>query len=90
MANVWSPQEVETGNSIDGQVIYVKTIAFGALPDNTSKSVNHNITNLGHIVGLDGFALSSLNKGGITLPHATGNDSSICLYADDTQITIRA
>lgn len=43
----YSTNEVTTNKKwIDGKTIYRKVINFGALPNNSSKGVNHNISNL--------------------------------------------
>ena len=51
-------EQVTGGKWIDGKPIYRKVIDFGALPNNTMKSVAHNITNLDKIVNLVGYAVS--------------------------------
>ena len=43
---VYSFEERKIGSWTDGRPLYQKTIDFGALPKNTSKLVNHNISNL--------------------------------------------
>lgn len=55
----YSTSEVNTGFKwVDGKDIYKKTINFGALPNNTSKSVAHGITNLESIIDCAGVAIS--------------------------------
>lgn len=85
-ANSYSTSEKVIGTWIDGKKLYRKIINFGALPNSSLKSVNHNISNLNKIVYLTGFAESSQNKGGITLPHATR--TPIALYADTTTVDV--
>lgn len=47
--------EKDTGQKwIDGKVIYRKTVSFGTLPNNTSKSVAHGITGIDKIISFDG------------------------------------
>lgn len=49
----YSTNEQFTGKYwIDGKKIYQKTVDFGALPNATSKSVNHNIGNLNKILNV--------------------------------------
>lgn len=43
---VYSFEERKIGVWTDGRPLYQKTIDFGALPKNTFKLVNHNISNL--------------------------------------------
>lgn len=52
----YSETEKVVGKWIDGKPLYQKTISLGALPNNTSKSVAHGITNLKRIVDFRGVA----------------------------------
>lgn len=53
----YSTTEQSTGFTwIDGKTIYKKTVNFGALPNNTSKTVNHGISNLGAVINIEGIA----------------------------------
>lgn len=74
----YSTEEVNTGAVwIDGKPIYKKTINTGALPNATSKSVNHNISNLDYVVLIFGVAsVPSGNK--IPLPYI---DQAIPTYS---------
>lgn len=83
----YSTTEKVVGEWIDGKPLYRKVVDLGTLPDNSTKAVAHSIQNLKRIVKLEGFAGSSLNKGGITLPHAT--NTPIALYADDTNVSVK-
>lgn len=83
----YSTTEKVVGTWIDGKPLYRKVVNLGALPDNNTKSIAHSIQNLKRVVKLEGFAGSSLNKGGITLPHAT--NTPIALYADDTNVSVK-
>ena len=85
--SVYSTNELEIGKWIDGKPLYRKVISFGALPNNTTKSLAHNISNLKRVVRLEGFAGSSQNLGGITLPHATS--IPIALYVDNTNVNVK-
>jgi len=49
------------GKWIDGKPIYSKVIDCGTLPNATAKSVAHNISNLGRIINISGFAYSGAN-----------------------------
>ena len=52
--------ETKTGGTwIDGKPIYKKTINFGTLPNNTSKSLSHSISNLDYLVRIEGVAYNS-------------------------------
>ena len=53
----YSETEQDSGRRwIDGAVIYVKTIDFGALPNATTKNVAHSISGLGLVIKLEGVA----------------------------------
>lgn len=82
----YSTTEKVCGTWIDGKPLYRKTIIFGALPNNSIKTVAINISNLKQLVSLSGFARSSINRGGITLPHAVSNP--IALFCDDTNVAV--
>ena len=62
----YSTTEKDTGFTwIDGKTIYKKTIDCGALPNTTSKSVAHNISDLDTIINIQGVSIS---EAGRTLP----------------------
>lgn len=51
----YSTTEIKTGAKwIDGSAIYKKTINFGSLPNATTKSVSHNISNLSAVIKIEG------------------------------------
>lgn len=59
----YSTTEINTGVKwIDGSAIYKKTINFGALPNATSKSVAHGISNLGILIKFEGVASNSSGR----------------------------
>lgn len=82
----YSMEEKQVGYWIDGKPLYKKTINFGALPNNANKAIAHNIQNLKRIWKLEGFAGSSVNKGGIPLPYAVS--SPVALYGSDTDVFV--
>ena len=90
--NSYSTTEQPTGAKwIDGKPIYRKVIDCGALPNNTTKTVNHNISNLGKVIRLYGFANNAAGTDFITLPFVdTANSATFntSLRATDTQITL--
>ena len=86
--NNYSTTETKIGTWVDGKPLYRKIINFGVCPNNTTKGVDHNISNLKRIIHLSGFGGSNQNKGGVTLPHASANP--IALYANDTQVVVIA
>lgn len=87
----YSTEEQVIGKWIDGKPIYRKVVDFGALPNATSKSVAHNITNISYITNIKGTALqsnatnfillptnyiNSINVGNINVQISTNNDLS--------------
>ena len=55
----YSTEEQVVGTWIDGKPLYEKTIDLGYLPDNGTKQVNHNISNLRFVTNINGFAYST-------------------------------
>ena len=53
--NDFSTDERVIGTWIDGKPLYQKTISCGALPNNTSKVVNHSINNISKIINMFGI-----------------------------------
>lgn len=82
----YSTTEKQIGTWIDDKPLYRKVINFGALSNNSSKAVVHDIQNLKRVVKLEGFAGSSTNRGGIPIPHATSNP--VTCYASDTEVVV--
>lgn len=54
--HTYSTTEQIVGTWIDGSPVYEKTINFGTLPNNTTKEVQHNISNVEHIWIAEGWA----------------------------------
>ena len=61
-------EQLTGGTWIDGKPIYRKTISCGALPNTTSKTVAHGITNIDWIVDIYGTAATDSGSF-ILLPH---------------------
>ena len=80
----YSTEEHVVGEWIDGSTLYEKTVDVGALPNNTRKTVNHNISNINHIVSINGIGIGSNY---IPLPWA-GTTNVCYIYADGTIISI--
>lgn len=82
MPDNYSTSEIATGSTwIDGKPLYKKTVDVGALPNSTSKSVAHGISNLNIVVKTEGSA-KDISGVRIALPFA-----SVANVAD--QISIR-
>lgn len=90
----YSLSEINTGIKwIDGKVIYKKTIDFGALPNNSLKTVPHNISNLGYILKIEGIAKRSTDGIFFQIGNAPNPDSqsysvSIHVSVDSANVSI--
>lgn len=56
--NDYSTDEQIVGSWIDGKPLYQKTVELGTLPNNSTKSVAHGISNLNEIVEIKGIVKS--------------------------------
>ena len=81
----YSTTEKIVGTWIDGKPLYQKTINFGTLPDNTSKTVAHNITNFEKAVSISGVMIAS---NGVCETMPSGENSNFRLQANGTVITV--
>ena len=85
----YSTTEQDTGAKwIDGKPIYRKAVDFGALPNTTTKTVNHNIPNIDTVIKTYGTTNNGTNF--YNLPHAAlgGNQNNIPLFATKTVISV--
>ena len=73
-----------------GETRYRKTINFGVLPNNTTKAVNHNISNLKNIVDIRGIAWRS-DGATNTLPTASvlNQTYNINVFAGSTTVSVQ-
>jgi len=66
----YSLSEVNTGYMwVDGSPIYRKTIEIDPMPNNTSKYVAHNITNIGTYVKIESIMVSSTGRSCWSTPY---------------------
>lgn len=87
----YSTNEMETNAKwIDGKTIYKKTIDFGYLPNNDSKSVSHGIANLDKVIKVEETIDNgtSYPHGFVLISSAPASATGWNLYGNDTQITI--
>ena len=82
--NDYSTTEKVVGTWIDGRPVYQKTVDCGTLPNNTTKTVVHGISNLDFIVELCGSAKRPSDNTYIKLPDSPGQD----LYVQGANINI--
>ena len=81
----YSTSEVKTNATwIDGKPIYKKTIDIGTLPNATTKTVAHGISNLGLVIKAEGFSSESSGVR-ITFPF-----SSVVSVADQVAMRFEA
>ena len=74
---------------IDGKPIYKKTIDFGALPNNTNKQVNHNISNLDRIIRVE-QSIDNNGTGFLEISSGNANNNTFNFYGTATTISITA
>lgn len=60
---------------IDGSTIYQKTVDIGNLPNSTSKTVSHGITNLGRVIDISGSAYRSDVGNSVPIPRSSSGSS---------------
>lgn len=86
----YSTSEVNTGKKwIDEKPIYSKVIDCGALPNATSKSVAHNISNFGDLINLSGVASRSGAR--LPLPYIANTMQGsyhVSVYVSPTSVVI--
>lgn len=84
----YSINEVDTKVKwINGKTIYRKTVATGAMPNNTRKQVAHGISNLDFIISMSGAAYG--NSTYLPIPYTdTTSASSLGLYASTTDLIL--
>lgn len=101
-SGIWTPQglpavhystsEQVIGTWIDGSTLYQKTVELGAMPNATTKTVAHGISNVETIVSIDGYAKNTNNGVCVKLPHVYNDATfakSLMIYADATNITLK-
>ena len=88
----YSTSEYFTGKYwIDGKKIYGKVINFGALGDNTTKSVAHNISGITQVVNVYGISYSTRGNNWSFLPAANPNNAyNMGLWCDSTYVYIKS
>lgn len=79
------------GYKIDGHDVYVKRVNFGALPNNTSKTVASGIDFASHtLVKLEGIAKYSANNVAFPIPyaHASTIGNNIAVNIDNSNYIV--
>lgn len=74
---------------VGGKPIYRKVVNFGMLPNNTVKTVNHNVSGISDWVSFYGITWNNA-KTSMVLPHVDLDPSySVALWVTSTAITIK-
>ena len=87
----YSTTEKIVGTWIDGSPIWQKTVDFGSLPNATSKSVAHNISDIAFITNY--YGITTNGNAFMTLPKSVpsdGNLAGIGIVCNKTQVEITA
>ena len=86
----YSTSEVNTGAKwIDSSAIYKKTVNFGSLPNATTKTVAHNITNVSRFVKVE-QSVTNGGSGALALSSTSGsNTDAFNFYVTATEIGIK-
>lgn len=91
--DAYSTTETKTNKVwIDGKPIYRKVVDVGNIPDTTSKSIAHNIANIGTIIICEGRAVANTTaKTSIGLPYVNTDSSTVCIqvYANVTNVVVK-
>ena len=74
VANTYSTNETVIGKWIDGRPIYRKVIDLGALPNESTFRIPHNIDNLDRIISMRGMAKSPNQNLLLPFSYGTGKD----------------
>lgn len=85
----YSTSEQDTGVTwIDGKKIYKKTINFGSLPNNTSKSVNTGISNMDTFITYEGVSTNGITVFVLPSLRPFGTTLEIGIWFSKTEVTI--
>lgn len=90
IAHHYSTDETVIGTWIDGKPLYEKTIDCGALPNSTTKNVEHSISDMGYAVAIQGSAINTNTGIRIPLPYVYGNARCLQIYIDSTHVKLIA
>ena len=60
LSNTYSTSETAVGTWIDGKTIYSKTMSFSNLTSGSTQNISHGVTNLSHIIKIEGSSNSGI------------------------------
>lgn len=85
----YTSTEEPWGYWIDGKVIYRKTVDIGSLPNATSKTVPHGVSDLENVIKIEGWAVRSSTDDFFPLPFTSKiAEYSIVITVTPTNIAI--
>lgn len=85
----YSTTEKKTNETwIDSKPIYRKVVNFGTLPNTTTKSVSHGITNYAKMVSIKGIAINQGAGNTIPLPYVVTNGEICQLYVKNENVIV--
>ena len=91
--SVYSTTEQIIGQWIDGKPIYRKVVDFGYLPNATSKTVAHGISNFDMLTSVQAIATQSA-AWGFSIPFIGGSNistgNSVTVWLDGTNVLINS
>lgn len=85
----YSETEHVVGTWIDGKTVYEKTVSCGAGPNNTSKNIAHNVSNIDKIVYINGIGMSTSTR---PIPDVQTSTPSagMRVYVSSSNITLQS
>lgn len=89
--NDYSTSEKIVGTWVNGKPIYQKTISCGNLPNNSSKTVAHGVSNLDSVINITGYTYI-LGGASMTTKYYTlipNHSPSVAVRADSTSIYLQ-
>lgn len=88
--NTYSTNEIKVGTWIDDKPIYRKVINFGALPNTTTKSVAHGLTNIDFITDIRILSKNPTYSYYISIPYTNKSNVTyqVEFYIDATNVVI--
>lgn len=87
--STYSTTEQVVGTWLDNKPIYRKVLSIGNLPNNASKAVEHNISNLGYVISVSGTVTNGSAYRTINSSSTNNLVGIIEVFTDTTYIYIR-
>lgn len=84
----YSMDEQIVGTWIDDRPVYQKTVDFGQLPTNTSKTVPHGVTNMDVLVDLSATSYNPTTGDRILIPSYTNAQYGSNCFVNNTDVVI--